>query len=116
MWRNRPLFVIKWTIASIAGLFVFFFIFFQMKDVVNGPSIVIASPQNGETATTSLVHIKGSVKNATQIFLNGGQIYTDGNGQFDEELLLAKGYNILELSATDRFEHIKKKQLELIYK
>jgi hypothetical protein len=116
MWRNNPVLVIKRILIGFTVLLVFAFVYYEMRDVVAGPVIIMREPQNGGTATTSLIHVIGTVKNASQILLNDRQIYTDENGNFGEELLLAPGYNILELEAIDRFKHISKKQLELVYK
>ena len=116
MWGNNPFLVLKRIVIGILVVCVIVFTYLETKDIITGPVITISQPMNGSTATTSLVHIIGTVTNASQIYLDGHQIYTDSTGKFDEELILADGYNILELAASDRFKHKTQKRLELVYK
>ena len=45
--------------------------------------------------------------------MNGRPIYTDENGDFEEELILASGLNIIELKARSRFgrEFVEKRMV-----
>lgn len=103
------------SVVSIAVLLLFVLVFFQSKEYLSGPTIVINSPQNGATLSTSLLHIEGVAKRVSFITLNDRQIYVDENGKISEELLLQEGYNIISLKATDRFNRKVEKRLELIY-
>lgn len=89
--------------------------FMASKSLIEGPTIDIESPENGEATTTSFISISGRVKNIAFISLNDRQIFVDEDGNLYEQLLLAKGYNILSLKGKDKFGTETIKRLELIY-
>lgn len=105
-------------IMVIAVLVVGFavFGFYKAGDFLKGPKIIIESPGNGETISSSYLEIKGTAKNVAIIHLNGRQIFTDQNGNFKENLLLARGYNIIKMSAQDKFGRNIEKKLEVVFK
>lgn len=88
----------------------------KSDDFAAGPTITILSPKNGTTVNESLIEIQGFAEHISHITLNGRQIFTTEEGIFDEQLLLAYGYNIITLTAQDRFERTITKTLELVYK
>lgn len=94
------------TIAIYAGL--------KLKNIILGPQIVLSSPISGSTYRTPLVTINGQAKRIAKIYFNDRKIFTDKNGVFSESLLLAKGYNILELKAEDSFGRKISKNVELV--
>lgn len=88
----------------------------QSEDFVDGPQITILSPESGILFEEPLVHIQGKAERVADITLNGNPIFIDESGNFDEQLLLVDGLNIITLEAQDRFERTVSKELELIYK
>ncbi len=105
----------KWIILILIFLFAVYGLF-KAENFLLGPKIIIESPQNGETFTNSAVEIEGRVKNISLFYLNGRQIFTDEKGNFKESLLLARGYNIVELKAKDKFNREVKETRELVLK
>jgi len=108
----------------IFGLVVFILIFstisgyayLKSREFFQGPAISITSPVNGSTLSEAPVTIEGNAQNISHITLNGAAIFIDSQGNFSEKLLLLPGYNIMTLSAEDRFGKQTKKTLELVYK
>jgi hypothetical protein len=101
--------IIILVITAIAG-----YSFFQARNIIRGPQISLVSPSNGTTVTEQAVEIQGSAKNISYITLNDRRIFVDKDGMFNEELLLAPGYNIWKLEAKDKFGRIVSKNIELI--
>ncbi len=87
---------------------------FRIKDLANGPDIELASPVDGATTSNSLVEIKGKASRIATISLNNRQIFTDKNGNFREPLLLAGGYNQIEIRAEDKFKRTITKTIRLV--
>ena len=48
--------------------------------------------------------------------MNDRPIYIDEAGAFSERLLLSEGYNILKVSAWDKFNKKTEKLIEVVYK
>ncbi|OGD68266.1 hypothetical protein A3I18_00040 [Candidatus Campbellbacteria bacterium RIFCSPLOWO2_02_FULL_35_11] len=90
--------------------------FYQTRNIIKGPIIKIESPANGITVSDPNVYIKGMVKNAAYITMNGRQIFVNENNIFNEIVTLSYGYNVLEIEVKDKFERIKKERLELVYR
>ena len=99
------------------GFFVLLtlFAFSRAYNMMYGPRIIITEPFDGESFSNKLVTIHGTVANASLIHLNGRKIFTDARGAFAEDVLLQEGYNVISLSARDRFGRDKDVQLHLVY-
>lgn len=95
------------TIASYA--------FYKTRDLVKGPTITIFTPQNGMTTTSSLIEMRGNMKNVSAVTLNDRKIFLDEAGNFKEKLLLSEGYNIITIKAEDRFKRTVEERLEIVF-
>lgn len=100
-------------IVLVVGFLGIYFLY-QAKGYLFGPKIALDSPAAGEVIHNSYLKIKGQALNVSSLSLNGRQIFTDESGFFSEGLLLARGYNIIELTAIDKFSRIKKEKREVI--
>jgi hypothetical protein len=100
-------------IVLIVGFLGIYFLF-QARGYLFGPKITLDSPLDGETIHNSYFKVKGQALNVSSLSLNGRQIFTDENGNFSESLLLARGYNIIELTAQDKFGRVRKEKREVI--
>jgi len=89
--------------------------YYRSHEYLRGPVIAIYSPENGSTATTSHIVIRGNARNATNLLLNDREISVDTKGDFSDELLLPPGYTIIMLKARDRFDRERIATLELVH-
>lgn len=113
--RNARFFIGTSIIAILVASFAIFGLY-KAKDFLMGPEIIIKSPSNGQTVSSSYLEITGTTKNISSLRLNGNQIFTDEKGFFKQGLLLARGYSIIEISAQDKFGRNVEKKLEIIMK
>lgn len=103
----------------MGSLFLFLILgysFYQSKNLLMGPVITVSEPKNGATVPEQLVKIAGIAKNINKITLDDRPIYVDEVGVFSEKLLLSDGYNIIKISAWDKFSKKTEKTIELVYK
>jgi len=103
------------TATALLILAIVLYGLFQARNLIQGPVITVHEPQNGEVVHTAFVDISGEVKNISEITLNDRHIFVDEEGRFREQLLLAEGYTIMTLDASDRFGRHTRKALELVY-
>ena len=101
-------------VLTFVGIIVFY-AYYQSRAVVAGPEILLATPLNGITSTTSLIEVRGVAIHAKELTLDGREIFVDMSGKFAEKLLLQDGYNIIQLTAKDGGGREIKKTIELIY-
>ena len=87
---------------------------YQMRGLINGPRITVDSPANGSSLAAPLVTIRGRAEQVTKLFLNGEPLTPDRTGNFESQLLLAEGYNIIQLDGENRFGRRVEKKLELV--
>ena len=100
----------------LIGLVIFLIIGYsglKLKDLLIGPQITVTSPADGATIKKELVNVKGKAERISQLFLNGKKIFTDEQGNFNEQYLLASGYNLVEIVASDQFGRQVTKKLQL---
>ena len=81
-----------------------------------GPKIIVESPKNGQVFQNSYIAVTGRASDIASIFLDGRRIFVDESGNFKENLLLARGYNIIEVQAGDKFGREVKKIREVVLK
>lgn len=94
---------------------VIYYGYHQTKNLILGSQINIISPTNRETIFEPSINIKGDIKNASYIYLNGKQIFTDEGNNIDERVLLFEGYNLFQIKTVDKFEKEKIKNIEIIH-
>ncbi len=112
--KNRK--YLKIGIISFFALFVIGYGLYEAQRIVTGPEIALAYPLNGATVSESLMSVSGVAKNITDISLNDKKIFVDEKGNFNEQLLLSYGYNVLSVKAQDKFGRSTEKKVEVIYK
>ena len=105
--------IIKPLIVSLVVLLIIGYSGLKLKNFLTGPEITIVSPSDGATIKKNLVNVKGRAERISQIYLNGKKIFTDEEGNFNEQYLLASGYNLLEIIARDQFGRQITKKLQL---
>ena len=102
-------------LGVIVATFILAYTASRFWGFLEGPTIDVVSPQNGLTATSSLLTIEARAKYIAFITLNDRQIYIDEDGRLFEQLLLQSGYNIISIKATDRFGRKTERRLEVYY-
>lgn len=76
---------------------------FKALPLLEGPTLVVTSPKEGETFADGFVRIQGTALHTENLALNGGTLLIDESGHFSTVLVVAHGGAILSLTATDRF-------------
>jgi len=112
--------ILKIALVSIFFLLIVIFAFINSKDLIFGVKIKNVTIDNisAETvakSTNNVIEIKGITKNAVKLTLNGREISIDKDGNFNENIALQNGYNIITIKAEDKFNNIYEKNYKLIY-
>ncbi len=105
---------IKFILIILVVLFLGIYFLYQARGFLIGPEIVVDSPKAGEVTHDSYLQVKGQAFNISSLSMNGRQIFINERGDFNEDLLLARGYNIIEITAADKFGRISKEKREVI--
>lgn len=106
--------IIKWCIGGIGIAIVIGYSYFVLDDYVRGPRIIIESPLNGYSTTTSAIVVIGRGIHTNNLSVNGAQTPVDLEGNFRAQLILAPGYNIIKVTAKDNYERTVEKTIEMV--
>lgn len=105
--------IIKRILVGLGVAIVVGYSYFALGGYVRGPQIELSTPENGVATTTAWITIAGRVVHANTLTVNGATTSPNLAGNFSESLLLAPGYNIIEIVAQDRYERVNKKIIEM---
>ncbi len=106
--------VLKWCAIVALGAALAWYVAFQARFLIIGPSLVLTSDMP-TVADTRTVIISGTARNITSLSLNDRPIFTDDDGDFREQLVLENGYTIMTLRARDRYGRDTTLQKEFVY-
>ena len=106
-------------ILQIGALSVFFILiiiyaFSRSNDLIFGVQIKDVNITDGMETVESIQKVTGNAKNAINLTLNGREITVDENGNFSETIALLLGYNIINLTAKDKFGEVDEKNYKVI--
>lgn len=87
--------------------------FFQARTLMQGPTLLLSSPQNGAHIEDELFEVTGTTKNVTHVFLNGRAVQLTTEGEFTETLITPNGYGVLLVEAENRFGRKQQKRIEI---
>jgi len=90
------------TILAMVAILVFFLSFFLLKNffnLVSAPQIQISSPREGEAILGKQIRVKGKVRRADVIVINGQSVTVLENGVFEELFSCDKGENVFLIEA-----------------
>lgn len=79
--------------------------------ITQPPEVAITSPANGAWTNESILNLTGVVPAGTTLKVNNQEATVDANGQFQREVILQEGENILRLEATDDVGNITSQEL-----
>ena len=93
------------TKASLGVVFlaIIGFIGLKLYPVLHGPKVDLATLTDGQVLHDPLIHISGKSFYTKTLIVNGDTLATAPDGSFNEPLLLHPGYNLITVSAQDRF-------------
>jgi len=105
------------TLLIIAIIFIgsIIYIGYQIFSINTAPTINIEQPQNNITTTENSIHLKGFVKPiSAELKINDNLINLNENGNFEQEIFLKPGLNVIEIISTNRFGKQTKKIITII--
>ena len=104
----------------MTGILVFFLLivgyaFFRSQDLIFGVKIKNVNLSDGVKVANNILQVTGNAKNATNLSLNGREISINEAGDFNETVALLLGYNVINITAKDKFGYIDEKNYKIIY-
>lgn len=119
--KKRRRFARHWSVstASVLALTVALVIagyaLYQTKNLLRGPLLEVTT-ETGKLAVSPLINLRGRTERIDYLTIDNQPIFTNELGEFSQKLLLAPGYNIITIIASDRFGRSTRRVIEIVYK
>lgn len=94
--------VVKSSFLLLGFVCVAAYVVFQARFLIIGPQLLLTD-ESEQLVNHRQITLKGSAANISRLWLNDRPIFTDGQGNFEEALVLENGYTITTLRAEDRY-------------
>lgn len=120
MERTSSSKILKISSLGVFFLFIIIYAIFGSHNLIFGVKIKKVSMDgvplySGAKVDKSVIKITGNAENATNLTLNGREISVNEAGDFDETIALLIGYNVVNITAKDKFGYIDEKNYKIIY-
>jgi hypothetical protein len=111
------------SIAKTLTLFIlicsiFLYIGIQIKHIIEPPNLYLSSPREGQITNGAQIPVRGQTESEVRVLINGNEIKTDEDGNFEENINLQIGVNTLIITAqkkhgktTNETRHITYREL-----
>ena len=86
------------------------------RDLLFGIHMSVTGISNNETVTDPILNLSGTAYHAIAITVNGRTVSVEENGNWNDPIALQNGYNIIDISAKDKFNRITSKIFTVNYK
>ncbi len=115
MMRKDPKKIIQYSALILFFLLIVVYAFFRSRDLIFGVKIKNVNIVDGSTVAESVLHVSGQAKNAIKLTLNGREITVDEDGNWNETIALLSGYNVINVTAKDKFGYVDEKNYKLMH-
>jgi cytoskeletal protein RodZ len=94
--------------AILGGVIIIFFgllfyLGFQVKSVITPPFLELKEPVEGLKVVGTSVIVSGTTEVGAELTINNQEVLVDSTGNFNENLIISTGYNVLEVIARNKF-------------
>lgn len=105
---------LKIALGSVLCFSVIAVVWYNLRDVILGTPLSVATASDGATLDTPFLPITGTARHARELSINGRAVTIDRQGHFNDEVVLSPGYNIVEVAAKDQFGKVKRKTYQVV--
>ncbi|MEK9130460.1 MAG: helix-turn-helix domain-containing protein [Patescibacteria group bacterium] len=102
--KNKPrlLFIPNICKKSLLGFFLIillFYIIFEIKNIINPPTLIIQAPIDNLTISELTIDIIGKTDVNSNVTINDQEILKNSDGSFNKKINIQQGLNLIKISA-----------------
>ncbi len=94
---------VKKVIIFIVVAAVFIFLAYKVNQIFSPPSLVIIEPQDSLKTLDKELTVKGKSQKEVEMTINNNVIFVDANGDFEEQIDLQRGLNLITVTAKKKY-------------
>ena len=95
--------LLKFTSLTLLFVIIFGYGIWKGRDLIFGIQLTVSGVQNNETTTSPVLSLSGVAYHAVQIIVDGRTVSVEENGTWQDSVALMNGYNVISVSAKDKF-------------
>lgn len=93
----------QYATGAIFGLAVLGYLFYKTVVITSPPEIAVYEPANNNIVATPVIMVRGKTDLATNVKINGQSVSLESDGQFNQELVLGTGVNVIKISGAKKY-------------
>lgn len=94
---------VKFSVLGIFSLALVSYLGLQLRAITAPPHISVIEPADGFTTEDASVNVAGTVQGATRILVNGEEVLLDKEGNFEVDVALERGLNVITVEGAKRY-------------
>lgn len=105
-------------ISSISFVFlaVAAYLVWLMLSIVRPPALALGTPADDVVVTSGTLELSGTVSRGATVYVNGAEAFSGELGNFEYELSLQPGYNLIVIEAKSKQGRTTKLERNIVYR
>lgn len=99
VWLGNIPSLVRYALVAAVVLVIIGYLAIQVKNIIEPPTLVLLSPENGSVSNQSVVTVQGATETEARVSINGKDIMNNEEGKFDEMVTLRPGLNVITVTA-----------------
>ncbi|MEK7615102.1 MAG: helix-turn-helix domain-containing protein [Patescibacteria group bacterium] len=96
---------VKIGIFFFAAASMVFYLGLQVHTITSPPKLAIFEPNDGMLTNNATIIVSGKAEDGSNVKINGSEVLMNKTGQFDVEVALERGLNVIKIEGAKRYSH-----------
>ncbi len=95
--------IVKITVIALVAVGLAIYFTAALKKIVVPPNITLSSPRDGFMSSERSITVAGKTEPEVLLLINGSQVTTDSDGNFQDTLTLHEGLNTITITGSKKY-------------
>ncbi len=106
VWLTPRMIIVLVSVVALLG--ATFYVVSEIRSVLAPPKLSILEPASDATISGNSIVVSGTAEIGSDVSINDQAVFLDKNGQFNENVILGPGLNVVEIVAKNKFNKTSK--------
>ena len=89
--------------TAVFGLAVLGYLFYKTVVITSPPEITVYEPADNNLVASPVIMVRGKTDQGVNVKINGQSVSLEVDGEFNQELVLGTGVNVIKISGAKRY-------------